>query len=558
MQRENELMEWGKKHRYIVYLLIVYIGLISAVLFEQGVMCNDEALYQLYARSGIKNFFRYFTYVQAYCKGRFLSAIPTTFFIYLGYANPAHWYVRGIAILVLFSSIVIFAKFLYEVFENINLSIVFILLSWGYMPITFEPSAPNAYVTLFGIPFILLIISLIMYVRGLKQNNKKNMIISSLLFFVPLCSYEIFITYTPLFLLLAYYYTKESDFYLRIRGTINKFIYPFCSAIVFLILYIATGRVFQTQYDGTKILFTIKGALKIIKQLFASSIPGYFLLNGKYQFLFKYYCENKSDLFFKSLLKNLDIRVLVIAFIFMIVVINARKQKTKNKTHNGLVIVVGIIFALLPLTPLAISEMYQDNVTSTNFTELPVCYFTNYAICFCISYVICVIGLKKCPTWIKNLLLVFLVILLISIQVMNTTIAKEQKKNYQRFSAIENVLNTYLFQNINGSIIYSEDIFETKNMLAINDAYWDVYMQNKGLSFNFTKEKDNAAWKFYFENDEYFVLENGKEYFVLIPEDNHREWVYIETSEGILKKDAKNEAAVKNAGFRIYRYSIYE
>ena len=547
-----------KNNAFMILVIMIYAILISSFLLDQGVMCGDEIKHRFKSFYGIREFFKTFVSEQVYEKGRALAAIPTTIFLYVGFASPNRFYERIMATIAIFLCIIIAAYFVKKLFKNNFLTMIYAILLMSFIPISFEHSIPNAFATVYCIPFSFLLLSWIVYLDYLQTSSVKKLILSCVLFFIPLVSYEIFVTYTPLYLLLAFYKSKETQFSKRVKDAIKKFIVPLLCAIVFLIMYVVVRKIFGSAYDGNQIgSFTIIGMLQIIKQLSISSFPGYFLFNDKYHYLYQIYADTKEQGFWKTILENVSVIIFLLVVLLGIIFVQIRKMKSEIKPgigRNVLVLISAIVFVVLPTLPLSVSAMYQGNVTDSNFIQLPVNFFSYFASCFFVAFFISIVKSKKsrCFNVLLCCVLVLVVIGMFGVQSMNSVFVKQQKSNYERMEEIEQLLDTQVFHLFEDTQIYSEDIYKTMNLLAFRDGYWDTFAQKNQCRVGFTKDISQSEYQLYFTDDSYFQLVHDENVIVFIPQDDMRSKIYLQCED-----DYKNVELDNNAVFTDGKYKVY-
>ena len=143
-------------------------------------------------------------------QGRFLSSIFTPIWMSLSVLGESMYIFRIIPVLSILLNIILFSIFIYKIFDNKWFSIFCGVCLCIYLPISFAPMAPNAYTTTFGIPFSFLLIALILYANYFKSYNKKILVPVSLFMLIAFSSYEVFVTYVPLFCIIAIAKSKKN------------------------------------------------------------------------------------------------------------------------------------------------------------------------------------------------------------------------------------------------------------------------------------------------------------------------------------------------------------
>ena len=228
-------MEQNKKIgimcRILIAGVLVYFPLMSA-----GVMHNDELLARYWSMRGVKDFFEHSFNELLVGKGRAMSCLVIPVTEFLGYIGRSSFCFKILQIVTIMSNVVFFCKLVKEIFgDKVLAGIVgtFLLL---FMPFSFEPTLPNAYVTLYGIPLTLLYISLLFYLFYIKKGKRKYIIISMSLFFISCCCYEAFVTYTPVFLIL-FLWKKRIHGISDLKTNMKQGLIPIALGCLFLIFF---------------------------------------------------------------------------------------------------------------------------------------------------------------------------------------------------------------------------------------------------------------------------------------------------------------------------------
>ena len=553
-------IQFVRNNAFFCLVIMIYGLLISSFLLEQGIMCNDEVQHRFKSFYGIREFFKTFVSEQLFSKGRGLAALPTTLFLYAGFASTNRIYERVMAVIAIGLCVLLAACFIKKLFQDKFLTVLYGILLMSFIPVSFEHCAPNAFVTVYCFPFSILLLSLMIYLDYLRTGLVKKCILSGVLFFIPLVSYEIFITYTPMFLLLAFYESRETKLGARIVDSVKKFFAPLSCAIVFLLLYVVMRQLFGSTYDGNQIgHFTLAGMLQIIKQLSLSGMPGYFLFNGKYQYLYQMQAEHKDTGLYRTMLANatMPIVLLVLLFVILIIQLGKKAAKQRQSVAGKLCIVLGAcLFISLPTLPLSVSSMYQGNVNENNFVQLPVSFFSYFASCFAIAYFIAIIKSKR--SLVSQILfyglMVVCVFYLFGVQSMNQVFAKEQNRNYNRMVKIEQLLDTQMFHLFEEVSVYSEDIYKTANLLAFNEGFWDNFAQKNQMRASVTQEREQSDYQLYYTDDAYFQLIREENVIVFVPREDMRSRIYLQCGENYKSVELDGAAMYADAEYKVYYF----
>lgn len=408
-------------------------------------MCNDDLQSRYWSMQGFKSFYSH--YVQIHIeKGRALLAYIVSFTTWLGFLGAKTNYTYKIAqILSILAVSALFSVFINKLFRNKKFAILCGIMIVVFLPITFEHTAPNAFVTLYNVPLCLLLISLCGFCDYIANRKRLQMATSMVLFFIAQMSYEAFITYTILYIMIAVGLTGIKNF----KHNLILYLAPIGSAVMFFLCYLVSRCIFPSNYSGNQIVFeSLSGTISILKQLFMTSLPGYYLFCAKYKGLFASYADLGLFSYVRVLL------VILSLFPIFIVLMRNAKQFSDVMSIIGkiLVLLCGSVYIIAPALPISVSKMYQGNVNENSFMALPISFFTYIAAIF----VICYFMWNFIEIFGGNAYIAVAVILLIvttKIQLMNDVFANEQKMNFDRLCNIENILETDAVSHLDGSTI---------------------------------------------------------------------------------------------------------
>lgn len=508
-RRINRVVKYMLDNKAIIGAISILIILIAAPMMIQGIIINDELQSRFWSMQGFKSFFiHYFNEWQK--QGRLIMAVPATVSMYLSFITCNREIFRLFSIIGILLNVILFGMLLYKLFRNRLFSIFTGISFLVFLPITFEHAAPNAFVNLFSIPFSFLLISLILFINYLEKGGKGSAIISCVLLFMALSGYEMFIMFTPLYFLLILHIIPRSD--ISFKNLFSKLVWPAMTSSFYLIIYFLLRKLMHSSYEGNQIYFTIHGFLDIVKQLFKSSIPGYFLFNRKYEYLFNVYSSGGYKL--------LNMRIILILIFYAGILIDIFKSglsiRNKNQSfwYDVVVVLSGIVFTIIPTFLNAISKMYQQNVNAENFIALPVTYFNYFFMIFTICYAIWQIIKKINRKSIYGLVIILLSVYCIPIQAMNDTFSRIQSKDYDRMITIEQFLGTNVMKNLNNNSILSSDLYIQKNALSINEGYWRDFAKIKELNLDISGKNEGQNISISYPNDKYFQISAGE--FIVI------------------------------------------
>lgn len=461
------------KNKYYLPVTLLGIVLIFIPYYRTGIIINDELQTRFAALQGFIEFLK----TEISCginQGRVLGTLVnvfTRFFGFIGAGNGVFFKIPQIIILL--GIVVVFGMFLNKLLKDYRFAIFTSFLSLVCMPILFEHMAPNAFVTVFGIPFILLLLSMIFYIDFIESKKTIKIVFAMMLFFIAQMSYEIFITFLVLYFFIAAAKTGVKN----IRENKWLYIIPVCIAILYLACYILSGVLFPSNYAGNQIgIENIMGPVIIIKNLFLVCIPGIYVLMPKYIYLKELYHNNFDTCDY--------IRIVAVAVVFCIICVwlfkksestYVKERDVREKNRKSMyVILAGLSYMIFPSLPLSISSMYQGNVGGNGFIALPVTFFEYFAATFVLAYIIWQVRL--CIGEKSHIVIIgILCLLVVNIQQMNDIFSKEQNKNFDRLVTIEKFLQTQTINNLGSGEYEAKDLYTQQNALAIHSGYWSAY-----------------------------------------------------------------------------------
>ena len=492
-----------RRNRYLTLLCMIWILLILLPITTIGVMHNDELLARYWSMQGVQKGLAHFFDELLIVKGRAMSCLVIPFTQILGYIGKSRYCFRILQVLTVISNFAFFSKLVYKLFDDKKLSYLVLIFLPLFLAISFEPTLPNAYVTLYGIPLTLLFISMLQYLKYLETNKKSNCLISLLLLWIACCSYEAFITYVPVYLILTMVKLNAYS-YQSIKKNIKYFFIPIGLGIIFLLCYIITGKIFPSQYEGTQINFNIFSSLIIIKALFCSCLPGGLLLSNKYKFLYNYY---KYDISGENIIRVIVVLIITVFFLREIMVCEEKKDLIKNFKKELLIICSLLFCIILPFLPISISKMYQGNVGENGFVALPVSYFSYFVAVLLTAYITRNFLLSKKNMLKSAVVIICIIILGGNIQIYNSVFEKQMEQNFDRIENIEDLFKTTTMNNYRNTTICSEDIFITYNTLAVHDTYWSDYTKSLGKNI-IVKKQDGGYINIYETTENVYTLED--------------------------------------------------
>lgn len=536
-----------KKREYLVYLsvLIFVVLIVISNIMIQGITCNDEVQLRLNSQHGLLYFLKKQIIEEDIYQGRILGAIGNIKF--LSFISTNLYIFRAIEVVILLIAIGLLGVFICEVFNNKKIGVLGAFLALVFLPITFEHSVPNAFVIVVCQPLILLLLSLLFYMKFFKVNKKQYIIYSCLLFFWACCLYEFVVTYILMFFIITFIRKDKAENYAIL---LKKCIPHAVTAMLYLVCYILQGKIFPTKYEGTSInISNIKGIMNVLKIEWMSSLPGYYLFNKKYKYLYSIY-YSKRDM--------LTVTIIIIFFISLITILikllwNGSMQSW-NLKKNILIILTAIAYTIIPTIPNSLTPLYQNSVSESYFTSIPVSLFLYFSVVFLITW-----GVWNFVAKFKKLFFVPIgIICLLStcIYITNKGIAERQFEDYKRFVSIEDLLSLDFWENYPELQIQAPSFFETRDNLAIESGHWTdfISLYNNG-NIQVDSDNDNANCYILMQNDNsfYMILDNVNYY---ISKDYVEDRFLFKDLSGAWQMGEKKNVIYQNKGYVFYEIGI--
>lgn len=501
---------------FVAFVVLFIISVVKNFLI-QGIMCNDEVLLRINGQFGIKNFLHAQIVDEEIKQGRILGAFGN--FKVLSFLSDNIIVFRTIGILVILFTLFLLGYLVYKIFKNKWFSIFVFVMALAFIPVTFEPSIPNAYIIVICEPLILIMSSLIFYLDYFSTKKKSKLFLSLFFFFWGCCLYEFVVTYLVLFIIITYLKSDKMKSLLKSWiSAIYKTLPHILTAVFYLFCYVMQRKIFPTQYSGTKLALTSFGKMiNVFKIEFLSSLPGYYLFNDKYKYLYNIYKQ--------PVVSNINTYIILflfaIAFIFLITYIykknseNNHNKKLLNNNFKSIIIMLTLIlYMFLPVLPNSLTELYQNTVSTEFFISIPVSIFLYFSLIVLISFVIWnyLFKYKK----ILIVLLVFFTIIGINVQLHNNVYANQQYNDYKRFVNIEELFKISYWKYIGEQKIMAPSLYETKNTLAIEPTHWTRY--NRAINVDsiiVEGEFDKPDWYIEMQDDNSFYMYNNNSKYYL-------------------------------------------
>lgn len=537
---------WLLRHRDYGLYLVALVLILCAPLLRQGIICNDELQRRFLRWQGFSTLLSQGIEMEL-AQGRpmrILAALQNA----LSYVGTNIYLFRSFQLLLILSNIALFSYFVFCLFRNKRFAVLTGICLLLFLPITFEHTAPNAFVGLLAMPMNFLLCSLIAFIHSVEKRSRLSLLLSLALFFTAMMGYEFIVTFVLLFPVL--WFAKTDAAQRNLAQMAKSCAPPLLLALLFVSLTFGLQRFFAVGYDGAKLGFvSLESSFQIIWTLFKSSIPGYYLFNAKYAYLYSVYSDSSlpissdfirqvaagqlhwSDIsvFLRQMgqglvqfviSNGLSLRIVLLWLLLpplLLPLLRARVAGGGEAAISRNAALVGVAYMAIPSLPNSLVKLYQGNVSERFFTGLPVSYFLYFSATFGVAWAVWGIARKFGNKYCIGALIVLLCLYGSLIQSMNETFANEQARNYQRLVRMEQLFDTAAVQSMKNQSVYAPDLYATKNLLAVHEGFWTQFAKHKGLNLQVISGKQQAAEPFaiYEQPENVFVLSGGDEVVVL-------------------------------------------
>lgn len=480
-------------YKRLIGSAIAIFALVIFPIVRQGIILNDELQAWEYRMSGLT------ALIQRNIQAELGQGRPLRIMAALNSACSFLfadiWISRVVQCVIFGIAIISFGCFMWKLLGDKRLATFCSLSILVFWPITFEHATPNAFNGLVFIPIIELCCSLNLLIDYVDRKKGRYLSVSILFLLIAVLGYEFMITFVPIYLLVYIYKAQIHSFKRLIRVCVPGA--AFC--LLYMVTLVSITHVIGGNYDGAKIGFvSIKSSVDIIKTLIKSALPGYWLFNGKYLYLFQYYGEGQ----------RFSLRALTICVIYGLVMALLFKDRfdtssrLNKKSYVGCTI-VALLYMIIPILPNAISKIYQGNVTADHFTSLPVTSVVFFTACFLICSFVWQVLHYVHRRKVSFIIIALFIVVILPIQTMNDIFSREQYKNYTRIEFVEKLFETDVMKSLSYQCIYAPDIYKTKNTLAIPaDYFMKCAERNEIKGMELTTDKNAEYMVALYENGE--------------------------------------------------------
>ncbi|MPL88113.1 hypothetical protein SDC9_34128 [bioreactor metagenome] len=445
-----------------------------------------------------------------YIHGRFYFFI-TRWIYALPYLIDSPLYFSTLYILPIALCFVAFAQLVNKLFNNSNITLLSSLLLISTFQIMGFHSSTTSYPFYFTSALAMILFAFSLMLSYYNSNKKFYLFLSSLLMFFASLYYETFLIYYLVFPVLALWKRcNENKALKQTLFPVFKDLIPYLIfGAMYLIAYFGFKHFYPPQYAGLQIAENLSpiGILDTIYNLTLYALPLQVYFDYRHLITTPLLSLTNILFFVSSLL------IATLTYLALI-----RNTKIKSKTLI-LLFFIGILFALLPQSFIAITKKYYlqelKNYVPTFFS------FFAYTISI-ISIILLIKNLLEKYPLLKKTYIIFLSLLVFftafQSQRLNNAVGNDIKLSTERLTLVKRLFKEKPIQDIDKQIIYLGQAHNTTSSLAkwatlqsfnwkdyvykISEKNIDIYDNYQDLYVDYREDSTNV-WVVYFVQDQY-------------------------------------------------------
>ena len=490
--------EIGRRPLYYFFALLLLM-LAAIPMYRQGIVCGEELFARLASTDGAKEFYRQMA-AEYMGEERMLASKLLVGIIYLGFLGPVNGGFKIVQILTILIDIGLFSILMYQLVKNKGVAALCGIMLIVFVPVTFEYTAPNAFVTLYTVPFAALLSSLIFWLHYLDCRKQWCLAGSMGLLMISVISCEILVGFIPVYILLMFY----RDGIRNKKNLLRTGLFPVFVGLLCLGVHMAHG-------GGMPREESLGSVMAAVAQQVKESFPGYYMFSEKYRGLAEMYRGITPENVVRVVLLS------VIAAILVYYLLNSARKKDRERNAWKKAILVGIWLSwmLFPAVFAVADETWRE-YTQKDGSATWFQYFGTTALLCSLMWSLCSRIQKRSGAILCT---VGMVALLLPTQGMNDMLSWRQMENFQRLTMIEGLFSTDVFAQLDGGVLAAEDLYETRDTLFVEEGYWSQYAKRKGRSIELVSGRDEEireepSGRLYFDGEQ-FCLRRGSELCVI-------------------------------------------
>ncbi|WP_188593738.1 hypothetical protein [Paenibacillus silvae] len=468
-----------RRQEWLYLLLLVILAFYP--LLKIGLIINDDLKNALNAYN--EDFLTYMRNFYEAWKFQGRTNFLASFFYYIPFMFDNFIYFKIITLSSLLLNISLMSIFVAKLFKNnifAYIAFMFMIVSlqnsWEHNPITSFPG-------FFTFPFAFLLLSFLLFMKWLETSSKKHLIFTMVSYAVVLFSYELFVLYSPVFVLLTLIFTQNK------KIVIKKLVPIGLLVLVYLIFYLLFRMINGGYYQGAQLDndINIMNIIRVLWQFSISSIPSYYLFEHKYQYLLAIYNDTVYPIgSFKYVMNIIEaqwiVKAIIAVSLYLYVIKNNNISISLRKSI--IIVLVSLCYFFIPNLLLAVTPLYQEAVVVNGQLGMPASYFSYFALMLSIVAVMVFVQKWATSKWSKRIIHIFFCMLIVffsvSTDITNKYISKYQTMSTYKWNAVDELINTEFLKNIpENSVLYAPTLWDYIGSVGIHDSYWTDYFTYK-------------------------------------------------------------------------------
>lgn len=447
--------------------------------------------------------------------GRFYYLV-VRWFSYIPYIIDNMFVIKMFQTIPILISFIIFAWLIFEVTRSKALAWFSVLIFLTASQASTHTSLFFNYPLYYALSFSLLLLSVILLLKYLKNNKKSYFLTSVALFAAGLLFYETYL----LFLIFVFLVLADSQ--LRsgtpvgrmIRRTLLQFLPYVAVAVIYLVVYVMYRQSHPSQYPGTQF---VSGAItpgtffKVLWNLSVSSFPLTVYESNRWLF------EAKSELTggYTPVLLNVIlsakvewiIKGILVALSSYLLLTMMRGVKTPTFLKGA---GIAILLIFVPHIPLALAEKYIYYVVETNMQGYVTTFFSLFGTMMLITFIFgYIMNLLRFNTIVRHTVATFFMAGLFLCSVVtdftNYTSARDCHSSNLRLYAVREYLKSDAYKAIPpDAFIYLKDWHETPS-------FYFKGLTEQGFEWSLYFSAMNGYTQQVFRDEKAFLAMAGKE-----------------------------------------------
>jgi len=371
-----------------------------------------------------------------------------------------------------------------------------VLLFAAFLPNMWEHHIYAAYPFVFQFGISAFILSLLAFARGIDDPAPGYRVLSGVLLFLALLTYEAFLPLALVFAVMALGRRTSTGG----RATMSALVPPAAAVLGYLLLYAGWRAAFPAQYEGGQIATAdadISRALQVVWQFSSASLPGYVLLH--FSELHQRFAGSPAgfERTLGSLLANLRVEWLVKALAVGLGIWVSRHLRRPALRLHGPLLVAALLFLLPPL-PLALTPKYQQWVAA-GAQAYVVTYFSYFGVILALAALPAAL-----PAWSTGgrrwrvglgLVAVLAALGSLATDFGNAAMHRSQRLYAERWRLFDALVASADMKEVEaGSCVLVDGLTAPLAFGACNTSYWQLAAQQAtGRSYSFSDRREDLA-----------------------------------------------------------------